>query len=296
MVYSLDKVLQITDLSKHYDAILFDVWGVILDETESILPSVVDTINTLIKEKYVYFVSNAPIQSNILAKFLLKEGINVSADHVITSGQMSRDLLFDPEYQKSIFGCTKSQVNIYRIHYDSPYRCLFDDLAVNYVEDIAMADLILVTVRSQKPEVECKEIVTLYKKALQLNVPVLCVNPDLHVRGKDGNAYCSGYFSNLYKEMGGRVFFIGKPYPAIYNKVFISGGLSKEKHKVLMVGDTLTTDIKGGIDVGISTALVLTGNVATAIGQDSQDVDVLHKVRLHCQLHDIFPNYLVSLL
>jgi 4-nitrophenyl phosphatase len=50
---------------------------------------------------------------------------------------------------------------------------------------------------------------------------------------------------------------MGKPYPAMYETAIQHIGL--DKSEVLMVGDLLSTDIKGASDFGMDSAFVLTG-------------------------------------
>ena len=52
----------------------------------------------------------------------------------------------------------------------------------------------------------------------------------------------------------------GKPDLRIFEYAYKHCKKSVPKDKILMVGDTLITDIEGGNNFGIDTALVLTGN------------------------------------
>ena len=58
--------------------------------------------------------------------------------------------------------------------------------------------------------------------------------------------------------MGGDVFYHGKPYPAVYQPVLsLLGGIAPSR--ILAIGDSLTTDIKGAISNGIDGALIMGG-------------------------------------
>ena len=52
-------------------------------------------------------------------------------------------------------------------------------------------------------------------------------------------------------------FIIGKPYPTLYEMAL--NILTTEKRETLVIGDRLETDIKGANELGIQTALVLSG-------------------------------------
>lgn len=50
--------------------------------------------------------------------------------------------------------------------------------------------------------------------------------------------------------------FFGKPFPAIYELALTRLSPRPERRRVLMVGDTLHTDVLGGRTMGFATALV----------------------------------------
>jgi ribonucleotide monophosphatase NagD (HAD superfamily) len=58
--------------------------------------------------------------------------------------------------------------------------------------------------------------------------------------------------------MGGDVFYHGKPYPAVYQPVLsLLGGIAPSR--ILAIGDSLTTDIKGAMSNNIDGALIMGG-------------------------------------
>jgi len=86
--------------------------------------------------------------------------------------------------------------------------------------------------------------------------PVLVGNPDLVAPREDGLSLEPGYFAHdLARRTGIRPRFFGKPFANIYDLAFarLKG---VDPARVLMVGDTLHTDILGGAAYGVKTALV----------------------------------------
>ena len=70
--------------------------------------------------------------------------------------------------------------------------------------------------------------------------------------------YTSGSFSKRYEQLGGKVYYMGKPEELFYK--FALGEIdSKSKKSVLAIGDNLETDIKGAINFGIDSLLVKNG-------------------------------------
>ena len=82
---------------------------------------------------------------------------------------------------------------------------------------------------------------------------MVCTNPDLIVhRGKE-KEYCAGTLANIFKELGGKVIYFGKPHPEIYNFC------TKKNEKVLVIGDNIRTDIKGANNMNFDSLFVTNG-------------------------------------
>ena len=75
--------------------------------------------------------------------------------------------------------------------------------------------------------------------------------------GAGGQARC---IQLLLRDMGCAIepVYLGKPYPAIYNYAAERLGLS-DRSRILCVGDSLASDIRGANNAGMYSALVLTG-------------------------------------
>ena len=97
------------------------------------------------------------------------------------------------------------------------------------------------------------------------NVPVIVANTDLAypVSGNQVGIAIGG-LSEMIQDLVGKVFIkFGKPDAQMFNFAFAhfaDDGVIADRNEVLMVGDTVTTDIVGGNKYGLDTALVLTGN------------------------------------
>ena len=77
--------------------------------------------------------------------------------------------------------------------------------------------------------------------------------------------------------MGGEVHYYGKPDSKVFEKVLkqINSIGTKDRNKVLMIGDTMETDIEGAGLLEIDSLLVLSGN-----GKDiASDISLLNKYK-----------------
>lgn len=297
----LNRIYHIADLAAHYDALFFDVWGVlVLDGANQgrVEEELVATMNNLIAAKPVYFVSNYSSSSDLLVNKLQQFGIKVSPENVVTAGDLSNALLCDhrllkelllPQMQES------REVTFY--HLGSEADCLLPyELKLNCTKDVARADLLLISLGVKHP-MQCDErIFEILENAHEAGIPALCVNPDKHFNCKvEGDRYCAGYFATIFQSMGGKVHFIGKPYKEIFLYTLKKAGLDTSKNKVLMVGDSLGTDILGGKSSGLDTALVTTGNAGLGVRSRASDEVIVSQLLLYCQLHNIYPEYIVRL-
>ena len=96
------------------------------------------------------------------------------------------------------------------------------------------------------------------------NVPVVVANTDkTYPVSEDEVAIAIGSIAKLLENVVGKTFIhFGKPDAQMFNFAFqhINKVHPYQKEEVLMVGDTLHTDILGGNKFGIDTVLVLSGN------------------------------------
>jgi HAD superfamily hydrolase (TIGR01459 family) len=99
----------------------------------------------------------------------------------------------------------------------------------------------------------------LLKSAKKLQLPMLCLNPDLEVVKISGERFpCAGVIAQNYLKIGGKVTMFGKPHQQIYEHCHkLLGKINKQK--ILAIGDGLETDILGARDFGIDCALVTGG-------------------------------------
>ncbi|HJC25341.1 MAG TPA: HAD-IIA family hydrolase [Candidatus Eisenbergiella merdavium] len=101
------------------------------------------------------------------------------------------------------------------------------------------------------------------------DVAYLATNPDLVCPVSFGFIPDCGSMSIMLKNATGKEpFFIGKPQPIMVDCVLQNTGISREE--AVIVGDRLYTDIATGINAGVDTICVLSGEASM---QDIQEWD-----------------------
>lgn len=87
--------------------------------------------------------------------------------------------------------------------------------------------------------------------------PVLVGNPDLVAPREGGLSLEPGWFAHRLADRTGTVpVFLGKPFPEVFDLALARYTQTVAPARVLMVGDTLHTDILGGLQAGFATVLV----------------------------------------
>ena len=64
-----------------------------------------------------------------------------------------------------------------------------------------------------------------------------------------------GTIAELYNNLGGKTFILGKPSIEIYKKTF-EKLKNIEKSKILAIGDSIFHDIKGAVNFGVDSLLI----------------------------------------
>lgn len=237
------------ELSKKYNLFLFDQWGVLHDGNKIFK----FTNNSLeaIKHKKLYLISNTSqtvteFKNQILKKIKLKYKY---FEKIITAGETLINI--NKNSHKDIISKTLKLRKAFLISNKNENQ-LIKKLKIKKI-DYTKCKFILSL--SLEPGVNLNLLLNKIKYLSKKNIPMICTNPDIFTFKNNKRFYQIGYLAKKYIDFGGKVFYVGKPHKEIFN-YFIH---NKKKAKTLMIGDNLNTDILGGKNIGISTALTLDG-------------------------------------
>jgi len=264
----------IKEIYQDYDYFIFDIWGVIHDGNQAYEGSI-DAVKFL-KEanKNICFLSNAPRRSFKVKAVLEKFGLSESLyDFAMSSGEAT---YLDLQTNQND-GFKNFKQNYFYIGPQKDIDIL-DGLNYNLVEDASQADFTVATgFDDENSTIEDK--LPQIKQSLANNLTMICVNPDMIVVRQNGTKMlCAGEIAKEYKRLGGKVIYYGKPHNDVYkitynmfaNKV---GDINKiNKKRILAIGDSLETDIKGANAFGID-SLLLTGGILSDVLKIKHDQD-----------------------
>lgn len=287
---NLSNLTSIDDLIKRYDAFLIDLWGVVHDG-ENPYVGVIDALNEMIaRRKTVMFFSNAPRPGTVLIKKLQDFGIRTTPEMILSSGEVVSHHLtnFEEPHFKN------SGRSIYHLGANRN-KDIAQSIMIRWVEDLEVADFVLLTAYLDADE-DLNQYDAFLKKAYELNKPFLCANPDKIIMQGDSRRYCAGYLAEKYENMGGQVYYYGKPHPGIY-KMAVSHLYEKHgilnKNQIVCIGDTLETDIAGANAFGIDSALVMTGNIAKLLENDERALPAGKLIPILLKEYNLMPTWII---
>ena len=271
-------------LAPDYDAVLSDVWGVVHNGVAA-TPEACEALTRFRDQgRTVVLISNAPRPGAQVRKFLDHLKVPHSAyDAIVTSGDVTRDVvakragqkfyLIGPERDHTIF--TGLDIPPFSTPEDAEYVVctgLFDD-------------------EVETPDDYRERLAQLRAR----NLFMLCANPDVLVERGDKLVYCAGALADAYAEMGGEVYYAGKPYRPLYDLALAeteharaARGLAGRPplKRVLAIGDSVRTDLKGANDLGIDCLFVTAGIHPEELGgRDTPDARLLQSIFADAKIH-----------
>ncbi len=272
----------IYDIKDKYNLFLFDQWGVI-HNGENLYPNVEKIFKDFLKDnKLIYIVSNSGKKSSDNIGRLQKMGANyILKTKIITSGDVCLDYL-----NKKKGNCKNIGQKYYPIGIDYP---LLEDTQYKKVNKIQEANFLLLTTTAGFKDFKIAH--NQMKTALELEIPLVCSNPDiLGISGKDIHP-STGDLALFYNNIGGKTIVFGKPEVEIYEYVYSKSSVNKDK--MLMVGDSLFNDIAGANNFGIDSLLIKNGIHKENFSEKTSDVDTISSIKSDLQITGV-PDFIIN--
>ncbi|HUI14384.1 MAG TPA: TIGR01459 family HAD-type hydrolase [Xanthobacteraceae bacterium] len=251
-------------LQRDYDVLLCDVWGVIHNGLAA-FPAACEAL-TRFRERggTAILITNAPRSGDAVARILDRLRVPQEAyDAITSSGDVTRGIV-----------TARLKDTVFHL---GPQRDLsiFAGLDVKFV-DLDRADYVvcsgLFDDTTETPESYRDMLATMRERALFM----VCANPDIVVERGDALVYCAGALADAYAALGGEVLYCGKPYAPIYETALAKAaalrGAPPVRQRVLAIGDSVRTDLKGAAAFGLDYMFVTSGIHAEEYGsRDAPD-------------------------
>lgn len=246
--HTVHHVSGLQELAGNLDLVICDLWGVMHNGVTT-NPDAVAAIIALRQAGVAsVFLSNAPRPRYHVRDQLLAMGMPGNlTDYIVTSGGLARDAVRD-RYRGA------------RLYHLGPEgdRNTIEGLPVTEVNHPDEAEVILASGLDFRDMDRHREWL---KNAGSRKVPLLCANPDRVVHVGDTLFTCAGAIADLYEDMGGPVEWFGKPTPEALHACLLERGMDANTRgdRILMIGDSLQTDIAGAIAAGFSSLFIAGG-------------------------------------
>jgi HAD superfamily hydrolase (TIGR01459 family) len=245
-------------LAGGYDVVLSDVWGVVHNG----IAATAEACDALTRFRAgggtVVLITNAPRPGANVRAILDRLAVPHSAyDAIVSSGDVARALIVARAGE--------------RVFHVGPERDLpmFEGLDAPITE-LERADYAVCSGLFDDTVETPQDYQPLVARMRARALPMICANPDVVVERGDKLVYCAGAIADLYAAAGGEVVYAGKPYRPIYEQALrvaeAARGAPVAHHRLLAIGDSVRTDLKGAAALGIDSLFVTAGIHAEELG------------------------------
>lgn len=222
---------------------LIDMDGVVYRGSEAI-PGAAEFIAFLQTRDipYLFLTNNSAYTPLDAAVKLKKLGIETSADHVYTSALATAEFVAKQKPGGTAFVIGEGGL-LNALH------------EVGYAISRESADYVIVG----EGRVLNYELLELAHRLIAAGSQLISTNADTSCPTDAGpRPGCGAIAALLEAATGRRAYHVGKPNPFMFRAARKRIGLRTDQ--VVVIGDTMETDIKGAVDLGFESVLVLTGS------------------------------------
>lgn len=306
----------LNDIADKFDLFLFDAYGVFW-EGNGFYKNSRETMSGLVKQgKKVVIISNTTVLHDDIVTTYIKRGLQPEIDYsyIMTSGDLLRSRLLKGDIS---FTSCANPLKYYVI--GLPHDKAFNGSKYVKTDVLEEADFVYCGVPFMfEKDVErypqykslywpakndkdrgmiwdtltAEPFVDIVNKVTALHRPVLNANPDFtakegHPMVPDSQAVFvvrNGTIAEMFRTRGAEVLEFGKPHANIYEYAFEilqNKGVFVYKSRTCMIGDTVRTDVKGGINAGVTPVL------CTETGVTAEEISNGNSVESLCKAENI---------
>ncbi|WP_420148351.1 TIGR01459 family HAD-type hydrolase [Spirosoma sp.] len=243
-----------------YKVIFFDAFGV-LKNSEGIIPGIEHTFAWLQETGKDFYVltNDASRGPHELAESYYRQGFYaITPERIISSGMLAREYL-DLKVHNGTVAYLGTEKSAHYLETTGLTTLPISQVDLKDIDDINA--LVLLDDEGFDWNTDLTKTVNLLRKR---NIPVIVANTDAtYPVSKTRISIAIGAVAKMIEGIVGKQFIrFGKPDAQLFMFAYerLENSAEVSKRDILMVGDTLKTDILGGNKFGLDTVLVLTGN------------------------------------
>lgn len=264
-----------SSLIERYDAFFFDAFGTLFNRKGYVYPGALEFVKELQKAgKQIRMVTNAATNTaSKVSEDMQKMGFEVPPEHIFSSGRYVLEFQKKYGFKEVFYAGRPGGVQMLK------------DFGISAVENPEMPVVAFCSTEPCEDRLKHAEEILSRKGAV-----LLILNPDACAPELDGSrSEVSGIQSyRIWKRTNCKYEICGKPFGRAFDdaiesvrKERLANGLTQYA-RILMVGDTLGTDVVGAYMAGIDSCLVMGRNMrAESFAED-------------CESLAFTPNYLIQ--
>ncbi len=281
----IKPIVNISKILDRYQLVVCGLEGVI-SEGGNILPEAKDA---LIKMKKfgmrLVLLSNSPLRVQSIVELMRNNELPpLVFDNIISAGEILHYLFKSRQGDFATIGTT-----YYNLGQASDAE-VFAALDYVAVDKLGKADFLFMG-NASSADATIDQYMQILEFAASMNVPLVCAGNDTSSFANGKICVSAGAVAEQYAALGGRIITIGKPDPKVLAYALEGmGDISLEK--ILLIGDNITTDIKGANLSKIDSVLVSKGVHINYLGEGY--IPDVAKTREMANNYDAYPNYVIS--
>ena len=245
------------EIFRKYDVVLCDIDGVLHLGRETIegVPGVFEAMEPD-GPRFFFITNNGTALPEQITRWLAQIGLEIPTERLITAGEV----LVGEFQRQDLIG--------------QPLISIGNEAAAEYIR--RAGGEVIPDSEARQRYAEARAVVVgssreLNKDALDAacnavhlhSVPVLCTNPDVFTPTGYGEiTLVAGAVANIFeRELGVEVRRLGKPHAPIFELALerVHEQINIDSPRVLVVDDNIESGIRGGVQMGFDTLLVLSG-------------------------------------
>jgi HAD superfamily hydrolase (TIGR01450 family) len=256
----MNKIDNFKSIIDRYKVVFFDAFGV-LKNYKGLLPGIENTFAYLQQQNKEYYIvtndaSRSPAQ--LAESYNTKGLLAITPDHIISSGMLTKDYL-DLKVNDGIVAYLGTPDSAHYIDSSGLHTLPVSQIDATNIDRVNA--LVFLDDEGFDWFADLNKAVNILRKR---TIPAIVANTDhAYPLNKHDVSIAVGGLAHMIEKIVGKEFIrFGKPDSQMFMFAFDllreKGNISKKD--IVMVGDTLQTDILGGNKFGLDTVLVLSGN------------------------------------
>jgi HAD superfamily hydrolase (TIGR01450 family) len=255
------RIKSFKSIVTNYKAVFFDAFGV-LKNHQGLIPGIIKTFEFLDQKgiKYYILTNDSSRSPEALAKWYQDRGVwQVTSDKILSSGMLAMEYFKVKVANGNAVAYLGTENSAHYIETAGLKTVAVRDIDLNdldHIESFAFLDD-----EGFNWNDDINKTINLLRKK---NMTVVVANTDINYPVNQNDiSVAVGSLADMVEKIIGKMFIrFGKPDAQMFLLAFERAliDINVKRNEILMVGDTLYTDIIGGNKFGLDTVLVLSGN------------------------------------